>query len=193
MSRFGDFQDICSDTPSYTWCNLFYRQLSANSNLSSLLTGLSANSTSAPVGINPSCGIQRVGSNGSLGNIANIVVCALSMAACVGLIFLTEKRKAAVGMCCLSKEKQRWLSYSRSCWAEEHASVILSHSPFPTHHKWLSSHTRIPGAGSSYRHSCCPCCHAVLGFAGKRSCFDSSGWRWDNVFSSGNSLFTVLE
>jgi len=97
MSRFGDFQDICSDTPSYTWCNLFYRQLSANSNLSSLLTGLSANSTSAPVGINPSCGIQRVGSNGSLGNIANIVVCALSMAACVGLIFLTEKRKAAVG------------------------------------------------------------------------------------------------
>lgn len=97
MSRFGDFQDICSNTPSYTWCNLFYRQLSANSSLSGLLTGLSANATTAPVGINPSCGIKRVGSDGSIGNIANIVVCAISMIVVVGLIFQTERRKAAVG------------------------------------------------------------------------------------------------
>jgi len=94
---FGDYSDICSSVPSYTWCNLFYRQLSANSNLSHLLTGLSTNSTSAPVGINPSCGIERVGNDGSVGNIANIVACALSMVVVVGLILLTERRKAAVG------------------------------------------------------------------------------------------------
>ncbi|KAJ3859579.1 chitin synthase III catalytic subunit [Lentinula novae-zelandiae] len=97
MSYFGDFGDICTNTPSYTWCNLFYRQLSESSNLSSLLTGISSNSSSAPVGVNPSCGIPRVGNGGSLGNIGNIVVCALSMIVVIGLIFLTEKRNAAVG------------------------------------------------------------------------------------------------
>jgi len=96
MSRFGDFETLCSNVPSYTWCNLFYRQLSENSSLSSLLKGLSANSSTAPLGIDPTCGIPRVGTNGSLGNIANIIVCALSMAVIVGLIVLTEKRKAAV-------------------------------------------------------------------------------------------------
>ncbi|KAJ3731516.1 chitin synthase III catalytic subunit [Lentinula guzmanii] len=97
MSRFGDFGDICTNVPSYTWCNLFYRQLSETSNLSSILTGVSSNPTSAPVGVNPSCGIPRVGSNGSVGNIGNIVVCALSMIVVIALISLTERRKAAVG------------------------------------------------------------------------------------------------
>ncbi|KAJ3746423.1 chitin synthase III catalytic subunit [Lentinula detonsa] len=97
MSRFGDFGDICTNVPSYTWCNLFYRQLSETSNLSSILTGVSSNPTSAPVGVNPSCGIPRVGSNGSVGNIGNIVVCALSMIVVIVLISLTERRKAAVG------------------------------------------------------------------------------------------------
>ncbi|KAJ3716577.1 chitin synthase III catalytic subunit [Lentinula raphanica] len=97
MSRFGDFGDICANVPSYTWCNLFYRQLSENSNLSSILSGVSSDATSAPVGVNPECGIPRVGSDGSVGNIANIVVCALSMIVVVGLIILTERRKAAVG------------------------------------------------------------------------------------------------
>ena len=27
MTRFGDFQPLCSSTPSYPWCNLFYRQV----------------------------------------------------------------------------------------------------------------------------------------------------------------------
>lgn len=27
MARFGDFQPICTWTPSYPWCNLFYRQV----------------------------------------------------------------------------------------------------------------------------------------------------------------------
>ncbi|KIK55549.1 hypothetical protein GYMLUDRAFT_76488 [Collybiopsis luxurians FD-317 M1] len=98
MSRFGDFGDICSNTPSYTWCNLFYRQLSnPKSNLTHLLTGLSADSNTAPVGVNLSCGIPRVGTDGSIGNIANIIVCALSMVVMIGLLFLTERRKAAVG------------------------------------------------------------------------------------------------
>ena len=25
--RFGDFQPLCTNTPSYPWCNLFYRQV----------------------------------------------------------------------------------------------------------------------------------------------------------------------
>ncbi|KAF5392771.1 hypothetical protein D9757_000954 [Collybiopsis confluens] len=98
MTRFGDFGGICSNTPSYTWCNLFYRQLeNPKFNISNLLTGLSANSSTAPVGINPTCGIARVGSNGSLGNIANILVCALSIIVVVGVLFMAERRKAAVG------------------------------------------------------------------------------------------------
>ncbi|KAJ4001934.1 chitin synthase III catalytic subunit [Lentinula boryana] len=97
MSRFGDFGDICTNVPSYTWCNLFYRQLSETSNLSSILIGVSSNPTSAPVGVNPSCGIPRAGSNESIGNIGNILVCALSMIVVIVLIILTERRKAAVG------------------------------------------------------------------------------------------------
>ncbi|KAF9258313.1 hypothetical protein L218DRAFT_877422 [Marasmius fiardii PR-910] len=93
--RFGDFQWQCSQVPSYTWCNLFYRQIQDVEQ--SLLTGLSANSASAPVGVNPTCGILRVGNDGSLGNIANVVVCAVSMLVVLGLIYLVGRRKAAVG------------------------------------------------------------------------------------------------
>ena len=28
MTRFGDFEPLCKNTPSYPWCNLFYRQVS---------------------------------------------------------------------------------------------------------------------------------------------------------------------
>jgi hypothetical protein len=27
MTRFGDFAPLCTHTPSYPWCNLFYRQV----------------------------------------------------------------------------------------------------------------------------------------------------------------------
>lgn len=27
MTKFGDFKPLCADTPSYPWCNLFYRQV----------------------------------------------------------------------------------------------------------------------------------------------------------------------
>ncbi|KAJ7173464.1 chitin synthase III catalytic subunit-domain-containing protein [Mycena filopes] len=96
MTRFGGYDVLCRDTPSYTWCNLFYRQLldkapqvlTANTSLPTAAAGL---------GVNPTCTIPRMGHDGSLGNIANIVVCALSMVFCAVLIWVTNKRKAAVG------------------------------------------------------------------------------------------------
>ena len=100
------------------WCNLFYRQVchtpptpvqvvppslicSIKSQIltqsQNLLTGLSADQSSAPVGVNPECGILKAGSGGSLGNIANIIVCALSMFFVAGLVVFSSRRKAAVG------------------------------------------------------------------------------------------------
>ncbi|KAF9478912.1 hypothetical protein BDN70DRAFT_859249 [Pholiota conissans] len=93
--RFGDFQVLCTDTPSYPWCNLFYRQLQRDS--PSTLKGLSLPSSSAPVGVNPNCGIPRVGHDGSLSNIANIAACGVSVFFVIFLIFICNRRKAAVG------------------------------------------------------------------------------------------------
>jgi len=86
---------LCEQTPSYPWCNFFYRQLQTHFNAT--LTGLSRDPSSAPVGVNPGCGILNLGSDGSLGNIANIVACALSMIIVLGLIIVTIRRTAAVG------------------------------------------------------------------------------------------------
>lgn len=96
MTRFGDFQVLCKQTPSYPWCNLFYNQL-IKTNHTDVFSGLSVDQTSAPVGVNPVCGIQRLGHDGSQSNIANIVCCALSIIVTLGLVFLTGRRKAAVG------------------------------------------------------------------------------------------------
>ena len=63
----------------------------------SVLTGLSANETTAPVGVNPQCGIPNVKANGSLGNIANIIACGISVFIVLSLIVLAGRRKAAVG------------------------------------------------------------------------------------------------
>jgi len=95
MTRFGDFSPLCSQTPSYPWCNLFYSQIARHA--PDTFTGLSVDSHSAPVGVNPVCGILRSGTGGSIGNIANIIVCGLSMIVVAGLIVLTSRRKAAVG------------------------------------------------------------------------------------------------
>lgn len=112
--HFGDFSTLCSEVPSYTWCNLFYRQVSlvlSHANLvnvidnldqvldndNTLLTGLSADPATAPVGVNPECGIPLVQTNGSLGNIANIIACGLSVFVVVSLIVFSTRRKAAVG------------------------------------------------------------------------------------------------
>lgn len=95
MTRFGEFQPLCSYAPSYPWCNLFYRQLLRLSPQS--LTGVSNDTISAPVGINPQCGIPRLGHDGSIGNVANIAVCGASILFVALLIFLCNRRKAAVG------------------------------------------------------------------------------------------------
>jgi len=112
MTRFGDFSPLCQQTPSYPWCNPFYRQVrwdpfsvGHKSDQSSQLlrnapldlVGVSSNATSAPVGVNPQCGIPRIGTESSIGNIANIVTCVISMFVVAALIFFTSKRKAAVG------------------------------------------------------------------------------------------------
>ncbi|KAF8656328.1 hypothetical protein AX16_002593 [Volvariella volvacea WC 439] len=100
MTRFGDFQPLCAQTPSYPWCNLFYRQVQRID--AALLTALSDPSSSAPVGVNPECGIPRVGTSidggpQSLGNIANIILCGLSIVGGSALVYLANRRKAAVG------------------------------------------------------------------------------------------------
>ncbi|KAG5651577.1 hypothetical protein H0H81_008160 [Sphagnurus paluster] len=102
MTRFGDFAPLCTSTPSYPWCNLFYRQLQRTGH-AALFTGASNSSRTAGVGINPTCFIAPTFSPASdppsphLGNIANIVACALSLALTIGLVWLTQRRKAAVG------------------------------------------------------------------------------------------------
>ncbi|TFK37354.1 chitin synthase III catalytic subunit [Crucibulum laeve] len=94
-THFGDFQPLCSETPSYPWCNLFYRQLQRASN--STLLPPSVPSVSAPVGINPECGILRTGHDGSIGNVANIAVCGASVFFVAFLVWACNRRKAAVG------------------------------------------------------------------------------------------------
>lgn len=95
MTRFGDFEPLCHQVPSYPWCNLFYRQLQHHD--PSVLVNVSADATSAPVGINPTCGILRAGHDNSVGNVANIVACALSILFVAALIGWTSRRLAAVG------------------------------------------------------------------------------------------------
>ncbi|KAF8174957.1 chitin synthase III catalytic subunit [Pholiota molesta] len=93
--RFGDFQALCTDTPSYPWCNLFYRQLQRDS--PSTLKSPSIPSISAPVGVNPTCGIPRLGHDGSISNVANIAACGVSVLFIIFLIYICNRRKAAVG------------------------------------------------------------------------------------------------
>lgn len=95
MVGFGDFKPLCEQVPSYPWCNLFYRQLEKNSR--STLVGVSADPLIAPVGINPECGAFKAGARGSLGNIANMIVCGVSMIVVALLIVITTRRRAAVG------------------------------------------------------------------------------------------------
>ncbi|TFK45287.1 hypothetical protein OE88DRAFT_1669482 [Heliocybe sulcata] len=95
MTRFGDFRPLCTSTPSYPWCNLFYTQLLRHAPAS--LTGASADQASAPIGVDPTCGALRLGHSGSLGNVANIVACAVSILFTALLVVLTSRRAAAVG------------------------------------------------------------------------------------------------
>jgi len=71
------------------------KQLLHNSPI--LLIGASADQPSAPVGVNPKCGIPRVGFGNSIGNIANILACSFSILVTLWLIIRCNQRKAAVG------------------------------------------------------------------------------------------------
>lgn len=101
MTRFGDFAPLCTSTPSYPWCNLFYAQILRTN--SDLLVDDSSNATTAGVGVNPTCFIAPTFTTSTdaptphLGNIANIIACALSLIVTLGLIYLAHRRKAAVG------------------------------------------------------------------------------------------------
>ncbi|KAA1477449.1 hypothetical protein DENSPDRAFT_861540 [Dentipellis sp. KUC8613] len=97
MTRFGDFEPLCKHVPSYPWCNLFYRQLQKHAPATLAAAGASADTRTAPVGVDPHCGIPNVASPGGLGNIANVIVCALSILVVAALVFLANRRKAAVG------------------------------------------------------------------------------------------------
>jgi len=96
-AKFGDFSSLCHQTPSYPWCNLFYRQLQ-HENPSTLASfPISANPKTAPVGINPECGIPPLNDGGSIGNIANTIACGFSFIFTIWLISRVVARKAAVG------------------------------------------------------------------------------------------------
>jgi hypothetical protein len=100
MSQFGDFSPLCTSVPSYPWCNLFYRQLVRTGN-TAVFRGASANTTTAGVGINPTCFINPtfspLGPTPRLGNIAHILACAVSFFLTLLFAFLAHRRKAAVG------------------------------------------------------------------------------------------------
>lgn len=114
MTRFGDFAPLCGHVPSYVLCNVFFRQVSPyfffprlldesilrlqlQDHSPGTLSGLSADRSSAPVGVNPECGIRRIHHDGSPGNAANIVACALSFLVSVYLMRWATRRRAAVG------------------------------------------------------------------------------------------------
>jgi len=93
MTNFGSFEVLCHRMPA-PWCNLFMRQLSTHS--PSTFTGLSSNLTSAPVGVNPVCGILRLGHGSNIGNIANIICCGVSFFVVLFILAKTHRRRAAV-------------------------------------------------------------------------------------------------
>ncbi|EJT98437.1 hypothetical protein DACRYDRAFT_24500 [Dacryopinax primogenitus] len=106
LPPFGSFSTLCYAVPSYPVCNLFFHQLLGPRNSpqtifpgqdTSNAVNLANLVSAAPVGINPECGIPRMHTGSSLGNIANIIACGLSIIATAMLILATGRRKAAVG------------------------------------------------------------------------------------------------
>jgi len=109
------------------------------------LTGVSSSTISAPVGVNPQCGIPRVGYDGSVGNVANIVVCGISILFVIYLIYLCNRRKAAVGTCLANFSSSS--SYINPSPRPHRASVfpypLPHHSTLSTAHDWLVPRTRL--------------------------------------------------
>ncbi|KZT57175.1 hypothetical protein CALCODRAFT_524061 [Calocera cornea HHB12733] len=105
LPPFGAFSTLCYAVPSYPLCNLFFHQLLGPQNDPAIIfpgkdttaANLATLVAAAPVGINPECGIPRLHYDNSLGNIANIVACGLSVIVMLFLVASTSRRKAAVG------------------------------------------------------------------------------------------------
>jgi len=96
---FGAFKPLCRTVGSYPICNIFFKQLSKQAP-SALNVNDSRNLTTfeniAPVGINIECGIPRA-TDGHLGNIANVILCGLSLLFVLYLASRCSRRVAAVG------------------------------------------------------------------------------------------------
>lgn len=97
------------NVPSYPTCNLFFRQLLHTSppSLSTLFPTLSSTSLSdsnmdqaietASVGVDPVCGLGRLGVGHGVGGTANVVLCAVAIPVVIAMVWATWRRNAAVG------------------------------------------------------------------------------------------------
>lgn len=170
MSSFGDFAPLCTHTPSYPWCNLFYTQISRHN--ASVFSGSSASASSAPVGINPVCGILRVGASRdgsggdgisgetgtgqSLGNVAQVVACALSLVFMIWLIWATGRRKAAVGV--YSPFSSLFLHVlketNRPNRTPNVLHPLLPHPPLQPPHNLLPPRTGLVRTHGTYGYTC---------------------------------------
>ncbi|GAA5861883.1 hypothetical protein JCM1840_006863 [Sporobolomyces johnsonii] len=113
LFSFGNFDYACRNIPSLPVCNLFFRQLlhhpkGLDAPATSLLGLPSASSSDFNtslahygVGVDSSCFIPRAhytnGEPGSLGNIANIILCGIAVLVALGLAAAALRRTAAVG------------------------------------------------------------------------------------------------
>lgn len=108
---FGNYDYACHNIPSLPTCNLFVRQLlyTAPNAPATAILGLPAVSDATyssalaayPVGVNAACAIARMGraggQPGSLGNIAQIILCSISVIVALVLAAAAHRRTAAVG------------------------------------------------------------------------------------------------
>ncbi|KAF7761592.1 hypothetical protein Agabi119p4_9584 [Agaricus bisporus var. burnettii] len=94
MNRFGEYKELCKHASSYALCNLFYLQIQREA---PDLLGSASQRPFAPVGINPVCGIPKLDTDGSHSNLANNVLCGVSIIMTLGFLWGCQKRIAAVG------------------------------------------------------------------------------------------------
>ncbi|KAL7413998.1 chitin synthase III catalytic subunit [Mrakia frigida] len=101
MTSYGDFGWICSHVPSFPTCNVFVRQLlhsdSSEGEALVLSTPYSQTLRTASIGVAPLCGVGRIGVDGNLGGIANLIVISVSIPVVLGLLWMIWRRNAAVG------------------------------------------------------------------------------------------------
>lgn len=111
LFNYGQFQYACRNIPSLPICNLFFRQMlvhpAGETAPAYQILGFSqgaefdATLSQYGVGVDAACYIRRMGAaggaSGSLGNIANIILCGIAVLVGLGLAAVTIRRYAAVG------------------------------------------------------------------------------------------------